>query len=197
MWTKRFAALAVAVIMGAGAAQALETSVDASSLPDKKQTKAGLYLTATDAFKAIEADPSIVFIDVRSRPEFNFVGYPMVVDSNIPHRVLTGDWNIDAKRKQYAMEPNIDFPAAVEALLAREGKGKDDPIIVICRSGTRSSGAANYLTDLGYTNVWSVVDGVEGDKDDNGHRTVNGWKNSGLPYTYKLNDTQAYNSPSF
>jgi rhodanese-related sulfurtransferase len=66
----------------------------------------------------------------------------------------------------------------------------------MCRSGTRSAKAANVLYDLGYENVYSVVDGFEGDTSKEGpaagHRTVNGWKNAGLAWTYTIRPEQAY-----
>ena len=67
-----------------------------------------------------------------------------------------------------------------------------DTILAMCRSGGRSAIAANLLAQAGFTNVYNVVDGMEGDavKDPDslflGQRLVNGWKNSGLPWTYDL-----------
>jgi hypothetical protein len=52
------------------------------------------------------------------------------------------------------------------------------------------------LAGTGYTKVYSVVDGYEGDKAKDGphkgQRTVNGWKNSGLPWTYSLDKDYMY-----
>ena len=60
----------------------------------------------------------------------------------------------------------------------------------MCRSGDRSAAAANQLAEAGFTAVYSVVDGFEGDVAKDGPtaglRTVNGWKNKGLPWGYKL-----------
>ena len=58
-----------------------------------------------------------------------------------------------------------------------------------CRSGGRSAMAANLLAQAGYKNVYNITDGIEGDTVNdpqslfNGQRMVNGWKNSGLPWT--------------
>ena len=39
--------------------------------------------------------------------------------------------------------------------------GKNDPVILICRTGSRTSTLARYLVeDLGYTNVFNVDDGI-------------------------------------
>ena len=64
---------------------------------------------------------------------------------------------------------------------------KSTPIFLICRSGGRSAVAAKQLIRAGYTNVWNLVEGFEGDKDKaTGARSVNGWRNAGLPWTYKI-----------
>jgi rhodanese-related sulfurtransferase len=66
----------------------------------------------------------------------------------------------------------------------------------MCRSGSRSASATNLLSENGYKNVYTVTDGYEGDKaksgDMKGQRVVNGWKNSGLPWSYKLDKSKMY-----
>ena len=79
-----------------------------------------------------------------------------------------------------------------EALLARKGLTKTDKIILICRSGDRSARAINQMADLGFTDVWNLYEGFEGDLSADGRRSVNGWKNAGLPWTYKLEKTKVY-----
>jgi rhodanese-related sulfurtransferase len=80
----------------------------------------------------------------------------------------------------------------VARLAERKSIGKGDVVVLICRSGDRSARAANLLADLGYTRVFSVFDGFEGDLSKEGRRTVNGWRNAGLPWTYRLTREQAY-----
>jgi rhodanese-related sulfurtransferase len=52
--------------------------------------------------------------------------------------------------------------------------------------------AVNLLGRAGFKNVYNITDGMEGDvvKDPDGvfrgHRLVNAWKNSGLPWTYHI-----------
>jgi rhodanese-related sulfurtransferase len=166
--------------------------VDASRLPQSKQTKLGLYLTAPEAFKMkSEVGAKALFIDIRTRGEFQFVGAPALVDQNIPVIDLDTPSRWD-KSGRYAMSPNADFVSSVAALAARMNLGKDDPIILICRSGDRSGFAANVLQGSGYTRVYSVVDGFEGDMSQSGRRDINGWKNAGLPWSYKITEGQAY-----
>ena len=66
----------------------------------------------------------------------------------------------------------------------------------MCRSGNRSAKAADLLAKAGYTKVYNQVEGYEGDKakegDTKGKRTVNGWKNAGLPWNYHLDKDVMY-----
>jgi rhodanese-related sulfurtransferase len=81
-------------------------------------------------------------------------------------------------------------------LTAKTNMDKTSTIILMCRSGDRSARAADLLGKAGYTNVYSVVDGFEGDiakeGDHKGQRAVNGWKNAGLPWTYDLTKSKMY-----
>jgi hypothetical protein len=56
--------------------------------------------------------------------------------------------------------------------------------------------AANLLNLAGYSNVFTVTDGFEGDKAKQGprkgERVVNGWKNANLPWSYKLDKKVMY-----
>lgn len=171
-------------------------AMDAASVPEKKQTPQGLYLSAKDAHDMVQKAPAkVLFIDVRTQAEVEFVGMSTMVDANIPYLISNvAEW--DAKKNVFAKTPNSGFQAAVEAQLAKKGLSKSDSIIVMCRSGDRSAKAAALLAKLGYSNVYSVVDGFEGDtaKDGahKGERVVNGWKNAGLPWSYKLDKAKMY-----
>ena len=67
-----------------------------------------------------------------------------------------------------------------------------DTILVMCRSGGRSAIAVNMLAKAGFEHVYNIIDGMEGDTVDDpasvfhGQRLKNGWKNSGVPWTYDL-----------
>lgn len=165
-------------------------------LPEAKQTRSGLYLEASGvpAFVAQQGGPgNVLFLDVRSRAEAMFVGMAANVDAQVPFvdlQELMTDW--DAQRNAYRLEPLQDFVPAVERRLKAKSLSKADVVILICRSGDRSSRAANRLAEDGYTRVYSVVDGFEGDLSPDGRRTVNGWKNAGLPWSYRLEKTKMY-----
>ena len=175
---------------------ALLADVDVSKLSKKKLTPQGLYLMAKDAYEVkVENPEDSLFIDVRTRAEIEFVGMTNLVDANIPY--MTHDvelWN--TKKKRFNSEPNSNFSIAIDDLIKKKGFSKEGKIIVMCRSGSRSAKAANLLNQLGYKNVYSVVDGFEGDKaktgPNKGHRVVNGWKNANLPWGYKLTVAKMY-----
>ena len=57
------------------------------------------------------------------------------------------------------------------------------PVVLICRSGNRSVDAGHALEAAGFTSVYNVVYGFEGDLGENHHRNEkNGWRHDGLPW---------------
>ena len=133
------------------------------------------------------APAEVVFLDIRSRAEAAYVGMPANADALVPYREHDDqmtDW--DAERHTFGLRPNPQFVKDVTQVLQSKGLGKDARLVLICRSGDRSAKAADLLQAQGYSRVHSVVDGFEGDLDGQGRRDVNGWKNAGLPWTYRL-----------
>jgi rhodanese-related sulfurtransferase len=154
-------------------------------LPTAKQTTLGLYLTSKEAYEMWRSRPDeVTLIDVRTPEEFLFIGHAEMA-WNIPLAVQSYQW--DPEKQQLPMSLLPDFVARVQSM-ARP----DDTLLVTCRSGGRSAMAVNLLAKAGFKNVYNITDGVEGDavKDPNsvfnGQRMVNGWKNSGLPWTYNI-----------
>ena len=167
------------------------TAVDPASLPKKKVTQLGLYIEAKDvpAFISQHGKDKVLFVDLRTPEELLFVGVPDGIDASVPFGIMHYDkW--DEKKKSYVRNPNPDFLSQFEYWALDKGIEKNGYVLFICRSGDRSALGADFLARHGYTNVWSVVDGFEGDtaKDgpNKGKRTVNGWKNVGLPWSYTL-----------
>ena len=76
--------------------------------------------------------------------------------------------------------------------LVQERFESDDTILVSCWSGGRAAIAINQLAAAGFTNAYNILDGMEGSRVDDpdsvfdGRRMKDGWKNSGLPWTYDL-----------
>ncbi|PIV88494.1 MAG: sulfurtransferase [Hydrogenophilales bacterium CG17_big_fil_post_rev_8_21_14_2_50_63_12] len=165
-------------------------AVDPASVPKIKISKLGLYLEARDVPAFLKAHaPRVLFVDVRTIEELLFVGVPDGLDGQASFGIMHYDkW--DEKKDTFPRNPNPDFLSQFELWTLDKGIEKSDPIVLICRSGDRSALSADLLARHGYTNVWSVVDGFEGDlaKDgpNKGQRVVNGWKNAGLPWSYKL-----------
>jgi rhodanese-related sulfurtransferase len=159
----------------------------AADVPKEKQTKLAKYLTAKEAYEVVKAEgPKTLFIDVRTRAELQFVGMTHEIDGQVAFVEMSefGEW--DAVNNRFKLDANPVFSQSVDKLLTAKGLTKADRVVVMCRSGDRSARAINLLADAGYTNAWNQVEGFEGDMSKDGRRDVNGWKNAGLPWTYKL-----------
>ena len=170
-------------------------AIDAKDLPEEKRTKLNLYVTAAEAAALKDKlGAKALFVDIRTKAEVMFTGSPAITDANVPYVDLPDiGLAFDDKRGAYKLEPNPDFGAELARRVAEKGLGKGDVIILLCRSGDRSSRAINQqLADSGYTQVYSVVDGFEGDLSKDGRRSVNGWKNAGLAWGYKMDRSKAY-----
>jgi len=168
-------------------------AVDEKEVPEYKQTRAKLYITSREAFDEIQAEENkILFLDVRTRAEVEVVGMPTVADANIPYMFMSEPMTWDDDWGSFKMTRNLNFLDAVKQRLEEKGLTQNDKVFLMCRSGGRSASAADLLGEAGFTNVYSVVDGYEGDKAKNGKRTLNGWKNSDLPWSYKLDKKKMY-----
>ena len=174
----------------------VNASEDWSNLSKKKQTTLGLYMTAQQAYDhTMKNMDKTLFVDVRTPSELNYLGAASVMDAHVPTVFMDSrTWN--DKKHRYTRMKNENFVADMDAALKKKGLTKDDTVILMCRSGKRSASAVNMLAKNGYTKVYSVVDGYEGDKvkegDNKGKRLKNGWKNSGLPWTYSLDKDYMY-----
>jgi rhodanese-related sulfurtransferase len=162
-----------------------------SVVPEAKRTDLGLYMTAKEAYARWQADPeNVKIIDVRTPEEYIFVGHPAMA-WNIPLKFIEYEW--DAEAKKSVMTTNADFVAQVKKI-AQTG----DTLLITCRSGQRSGPAVNLLAAAGFTRVYNIVDGFEGDKVKDpgnvfkGQRMKNGWRNAGLPWTYDLDPERMY-----
>lgn len=162
------------------------TSMKNYQLPKEKETTLGLYVTSKEAYTMwLSAPDKIKIIDVRTPEEYIFIGHAEKA-WNIPLAFQSYDW--DTEKNQFKFTPNPDFLSGVQTI-----SGTKDTLMVMCRSGGRSALAVNALAKAGYTHVYQITDGMEGDAVSEpgsvyyGQRLKNGWKNSGLPWTYKLN----------
>jgi rhodanese-related sulfurtransferase len=124
-------------------------------------------LLPTQAHAWLQAHPDALFVDVRMEIESLYVGRPPGV-VNLP-------WY------EYPdLQPDADtFVAAI----SREATSKDQPLLLICRSGQRTIAAGQALEAAGFTDVQHVVHGFEGELDEHFKRsTLSGWRFEGLPW---------------
>ena len=124
------------------------------------------------AVERLQNNPQALFVDVRSKAEFKYVGYPE--NSILIPWINDPDW-----------EPNPEaFSDAVMQELDGRENLSDTEIILICRSGFRSNEALKCLENKGFTQVSHVASGFEGDLDENDHRgNLNGWRHDGMPWS--------------
>lgn len=110
-----------------------------------------------------------VLVDVRSGEERKFVGH---VPQSLHVPWATGT----------ALTRNPRFVRELEAKLAREG-GKDAVVLLLCRSGKRSALAAEAAAKAGFSHVFNVREGFEGEIDAEQHRgAADGWRFHRLPW---------------
>jgi glyoxylase-like metal-dependent hydrolase (beta-lactamase superfamily II)/rhodanese-related sulfurtransferase len=115
------------------------------------------------AWRWVQAGEAVL-VDVRSDAEREWVGF---VPGAVP--VAWKQWP--------GMTLNPQFDDAVR--LAAEGGHK---LVLLCRSGVRSIAAAKRATELGLE-AYNILEGFEGDPDDQAHRgRKGGWRLHGLPW---------------
>jgi len=110
------------------------------------------------------ASGEAVLVDVRSDAEREWVGF---VPGAVP--VPWKQWP--------GMALNPAFEAGVQEAVPAGRK-----MVMLCRSGVRSIAAARRATELGLE-AYNILEGFEGDADEEGHRgRKGGWRLRGLPW---------------
>jgi rhodanese-related sulfurtransferase len=128
-------------------------------------------ITPEAAWQLLRGHPEAVLIDVRTEAEWKFVGVPDL--SSLQRDVVYVEWNrTDGSRND----------AFVDDLVAAGVSPGERPVVFLCRSGNRSIGAAEAATEAGIAPAFNVLDGFEGNLDDQKHRGGTGWKAVGLPW---------------
>jgi rhodanese-related sulfurtransferase len=129
-------------------------------------------VTPKEAWTALQSDSKAVLVDVRTQPEWMFVGVPDL--NSVGKQPLLVQWQLFP-----SMQKN---PSFVEDLRSA-GVERDAPVYFLCRSGGRSKSAAIAMTEAGYTACYNVAGGFEGAHDGEQHRgRKEGWKAEGLPW---------------
>jgi rhodanese-related sulfurtransferase len=128
------------------------------------------------AYEALASAPEAMLVDVRSRPEWTFVGLPDL--AAIGKEPLLAEW-----QSYPAMGVSDAFVPMLTREVERRGGDAGTPLYFICRSGARSQAAAMAMTAAGFTHCYNVAGGFEGRLDGTQHRgTLEGWKATGLPW---------------
>ncbi|MET3142380.1 UNVERIFIED_ORG: rhodanese-related sulfurtransferase [Arthrobacter sp. UYEF10] len=124
-------------------------------------------LTPHEAWAKLEQ--GAIMVDVRTEGEWAHIGIPDTkATDNDP---LFIPWTFPGGM------PNPDF---ITDLTQQAPEDDGAELVFLCRSGQRSIAAAIAATQAGFT-AYNVLEGFEGEPDRYGERTVNGWKNRGLP----------------
>jgi rhodanese-related sulfurtransferase len=112
-----------------------------------------------------------VLVDVRTRAEWTYVGLPEV--SPPDQGPVLVEW-------QRFPDGRVNDRFVDE--LREAGVTPGTPLYFLCRSGVRSVAAAEAATAAGLGPAYNILHGFEGPLDEQGRRTVAGWKNAGLPW---------------
>lgn len=107
---------------------------------------------------ALREAGAATLVDVRTEPEYRQVGH-------VPGTSLVV-WPRDGAESSLAA-----FVAAF-----RKDHPVDAPLLLLCRSGSRSHYAAHLLTHSGYTRAYNILEGFEGPPG-----SGLGWQAAGLP----------------
>ncbi len=135
-------------------------------------------VTPDEVWRDLESSQGSVLVDVRTKPEWQFVGVPDL--SALGKGVVTLEWN-----RYPDMSVDQDFADELFRIVGEDGP---DRIYFICRSGQRSMAAAQCVASaarrLGrVVECINVSEGFEGDRNQEGRRgLVNGWKFRGLDW---------------
>ncbi len=117
-----------------------------------------------EAWALVQAGQATL-VDVRSAEERKFVGH-------VPGAAHVA-WATGT-----SLTRNPRFVRELEAKV-----GKDDVVLLLCRSGKRSALAAEAAAKAGFTNVFNVLEGFEGELDESQQRGhADGWRFRGLPW---------------
>lgn len=179
--------LIITSMIAAGCAKNIQ-----SIYPIKNEGHKGGDLTPSQAYKMATEDKHAFIVDVRTRPEYVLVGHPTIA-YHVPLKFWTGKHS----SKGYGMIINESFSED----LKKRFNPETDTLIFMCRSGSRSCDATNLAASKAgwpIDKIYNMMGGFEGDKVKNEHsvfyekRVLGGWKNEGLPWTYKIDSKLAY-----
>ena len=104
-------------------------------------------------------------VDVRTPAEYKFVG-------SVP-----GSVNVEWRGADI-------LPSAMFVSSLKDVAHLNEPVLLLCRSGVRSHSAARAAAAAGFTRVYNVLEGFEGQRNHDGRRgSIDGWRKHGLPWS--------------
>ncbi len=129
-------------------------------------------VSTTETWNQLVSDPNAQLVDVRTQPEWSFVGAPDL--GKLSKRPVLVSWQ---------MYPEMSINQRFADELRAQGIKPGQPLYFICRSGARSRAAAKAMTAAGFAPCYNVAGGFEGDLDAEKHRgRLSGWKAAGLAW---------------
>ncbi len=122
-----------------------------------------------EAWAKLEA--GAVLVDVRTQGEWARIGTPATASATENRQ--------DPLFIQWTLAGGAPNPRFLEQL-GQQAPDRAVELLFLCRSGVRSAAAANAAAAAGFS-AYNVLEGFEGAPGPSGDRTINGWKNRGLP----------------
>jgi len=104
-------------------------------------------------------------VDVRTPAEYKFVG------------AVPGSVNVEWRGADI-------LPTAIFVSGLKNVARFTEPVLLLCRSGVRSHSAARAAAAAGFSHVYNVLEGFEGQRSHEGRRgAIDGWRKHGLPWS--------------
>ena len=129
-------------------------------------------ISSRECFEKLSIEVNSQLIDVRTKPEWIYVGVPDL--SSINKKVIFVSWQV---------YPEMGTNKFFENQILESNIKKDNNLYFICRSGNRSNNAAKFLASRGFSNCFNVIDGFEGKINHESQRAlIDGWQFNNLPW---------------
>jgi len=127
-------------------------------------------MTPQESWALLNENPDAVLVDVRTDAEWKWVGVPDL--SSVGRQPVFVEW----------VHSNGQRNDSFVADLTAAGVVGERPVIFLCRSGNRSIPAAETATAAGIGPSFNMLEGFEGQLDQQRHRGGTGWRAEGLPW---------------
>ena len=129
-------------------------------------------ISSQECFEKLSIEVNSQLIDVRTKPEWVYVGVPDL--SSINKNVIFISWQV---------YPEMEINKFFENQILQSNIKKDSNLYFMCRSGNRSYSAAEFLVSRGFSNCFNIIDGFEGKLNHECQRTlIDGWQFNNLPW---------------